>query len=278
MRKFLSILVWLILSSAIIFSGYKLEKKINEYRTEYDKKISVSMEIRKGRSVDFDKLKERNKDVIGWIWLKGTQIDYPIVRCDDNDYYIHRDLDGNYLFEGTLFTDALNEEPFNDPNTIIYGHFMYSGSMFGSLNKYQDETYFKDNKTIVLETPNGSYDIHVIAFCNEPADSALYTTHFYDDFTREDLIDLIKEKAVVLSDEQIEPEDKFVVLSTCAYNYEDARHQLIGVIRPAGTETIITETEVPAPNKWLYAEIGIGALMALVIISSGISVFRKERG
>lgn len=286
MKKAFSIFVWLVLSGAILFSGYNLEKKLNEYRTELDKKTTVSSQVRQGRTVDFDRLKSMNKDVRGWIWLKGSQIDYPIVQSDDNDYYLHRDLDGNYLFEGTLFIDCANEHPFEDFNTVIYGHFMYSGSMFGSLREYEDEEYFKKNNAIVLETEDGSYDLHVVAICNEPADSDLYTTFFYspemiegtDLISKEGFIDLVKDKAIVLTDEPFDVNDRFVTLSTCAYNYEDARTQVIGVLRPAGMEEVktVTETEKPLLNKWLLMQIGLGALMAAVIAGAGISVLKRS--
>ena len=99
-----------------------------------------------------------------------------------------------------------------------------------------------------------------------------------DLISREGFIDLVKDKAIVLTDEPFDANDRFVTLSTCAYNYEDARTQVIGVLRPAGMEEVktVTETEKPLLNKWLLMQIGLGALMAAVIAGAGISVLKRS--
>ena len=87
-------------------------------------------------SVDFDTLKSVNPDVVGWIYIEALDnINYPVVQGDDNETYLHTTYENNYNFAGTIFVDYENSSDFSDCNTLIYGHNMKNGSMFGNLKK-----------------------------------------------------------------------------------------------------------------------------------------------
>ena len=290
MKKTITTIFSIVIIGALLYSGFRVEKILNNYRIEKDKKTEISQEVRKGRDVDFNALLEKNSDVKGWIYAKDTNIDYPIVQAEDDEFYLHRGLDKNYLFDGSIFIEAACENPFQDFNTVIYGHHMFSGAMFCNLEKWADEKFFNEHKVIIIETPEKSYDMHVIAYCNLPADSEVYTTSFHESptvstsaplaedeeeeqeedvyFTKSDFINLIKTSGMNVSDEEVSEDDTFVTLSTCAYNYEDARSQLIGVLKEPGMEskTNVIETEKPFLNKWLLAQIGVGLIMVLSLI------------
>ena len=287
MKKAMLTLFSLVLTGALLYSGFRVEKILNNYRIEKDKRTEVSQEVRKGRDVDFDALLKKNSDVKGWIYAKDTNIDYPILQADDNEFYLHRDIDKNYLYDGSIFIDETCENPFKQFNTVVYGHHMFSGAMFCNLEKWADEKFFNKHKIIIIETPEKSYDLHVIAFLNNPADSNIYTTSFHEDyvdytvspldedneyaakyFTKEDFIELIKQTAMNISDEEFTEDDTFVTLSTCAYNYDDARSQLVGILKEPALEdkTKVIETNKPFLNKWLAAQVGVGILMALSVV------------
>ena len=93
--------------------------------------------------VDFNGLKAINPEVIGWIQIEGTSISYPIMKGKDNDYYLKHTFEGNYNAAGSIFIDYTNNSNFEDCNTIIYGHNMKNGSMFGLLRKH-----FKDRESV----------------------------------------------------------------------------------------------------------------------------------
>lgn len=299
-RKIAVIVIWVCLLAAVLDLGYMLEKKLNEYRIALDKHTERTLEARKGRDVDFKKLKKQNPDTKGWIWLSGTNIDYPIVQGPDNDYYLHRDFDGNYLYDGCIFIDAAVKTPFSpDENTVIYGHRMRSGAMFNNLGKYADKEFFDDNPVIIIETEDGSYDLHVIAFCTELSDSDLYTTSFYnglhsqpelfDDIdgfddagglmTKADFVDLVRKKAVNISDEDFSTDDTFVTLSTCAYSSGEHRNQVIGILKDAALneKSVVVTEQKPFVNRWLLAQIGVGILMLFAVVFTAASLFRKDR-
>lgn len=280
-------IAYICLMAVILVSGYMLELKMNEYRTALDIQTKRTLEIRKGRDVDFEKLKSRNPDTKGWIWLKDTNIDYPIVQGPDNDYYLHRDFDGGYLYDGCIFIDAGVEDPFSaDENTVIYGHRMMSGAMFNNLGKYADREFFEEHPVIIIETEDKSYDLHVIAFCKELSDSGLYTTSFDEEWegepeysddgseesekimTKSDFLDLVRQTAVNLSDEPFDEDDAYVTLSTCAYSSGDDRNQVIGILKDAPLEekTVVTENKRPLFNKWLVLQILTGVFAAIILV------------
>ena len=88
-------------------------------------------------SIDFASLKSINDDVIGWIYMEALpQISYPVVQGEDNNTYLHQTYEKNYNFAGTIFIDYENKRDFSDCNTLVYGHNMKNGSMFGMLKKY----------------------------------------------------------------------------------------------------------------------------------------------
>lgn len=88
--------------------------------------------------VDFDSLREINPDIIAWLWVPGLDISYPILQGRDNDQYLHATYQGTYAYAGSIFIDCQNKPDFFDRNTIIYGHNMNNGSMFGKLKNYVD--------------------------------------------------------------------------------------------------------------------------------------------
>ena len=126
--------------------------------------------------IDFDALKAANDDVIGWIYVEALDnVNYPIVRGIDNDYYLHRDYRKNYSFAGTIFNDFQNSDDFNDCYDLIYGHNMNNGSMFGQLKKFvNNPAVYQKSKYYWIFTPDYSYRYEIIAAYNAPVKSDTY--------------------------------------------------------------------------------------------------------
>ena len=117
-------------------------EKRHRLRRKKEKKKSKGDD---GYRVNWKKLK--NKDVVGWIRFKHPKIiSYPIMQKDDNDFYLHKNIKKEYSFAGSIFMDYHNHKNFLDSNTLIYGHNMANESMFGSLKKYNENSYWKKNK------------------------------------------------------------------------------------------------------------------------------------
>ena len=127
--------------------------------------------------VDFDKLKSVNEDVVGWIYVDALpDISYPIVKGKDNQTYLHQTYEKNYNFAGTIFVDYENSGDFSDCNTLVYGHNMKNGSMFGHLKKFrEDDKLYKQDKYFWILTPERNYRYEIISAYTTGVNSDTYT-------------------------------------------------------------------------------------------------------
>lgn len=112
--------------------------------------------------VDLDKLIEINDDVRGWIYIKGMDISYPIVQGKTNKTYLFKNYEKNYLVAGSIFMDSANTGDFDDSHTIIYGHNMHNGSMFGQLDKFMEEAFRDEHPYVYVMLPNGLWNKYEI--------------------------------------------------------------------------------------------------------------------
>ncbi|MEY8440692.1 class B sortase [Anaerotruncus colihominis] len=170
--------------------------------------------------VDFEALRENGPDIIGWLNLPDTAINYPVTQTDDNEYYLHHLYDGTYNKVGCLFADYENQADFSDRNTIIYGHNMRDGSMFAALNEYDEQSYFDGHPQMYLVTPGGGYIVEIFtAFVAKPSESGSDTSpwrlSFKDDGAYTTWLTAMAERSVVETDVTVTSSDKVLTLSTC---------------------------------------------------------------
>lgn len=180
--------------------------------------------------VDFDVLRAKNPDVVAWLYSPDTPINYPVVQADDNEYYMHRLFDGRQSYPGTLFLDCRNSAGFSDWNSVIYGHNMRNDTMFGTLSKYGRKSYRDAHSRIYLFTPERSYVINVLAGFVTENDAELYNALRPDGETKERLLADWIASADVAPKSTPSAKSRFVTLSTCSSEYENARYVLIGTL------------------------------------------------
>lgn len=166
-------------------------------------------------TVDFEGLRKINADVVGWICLPAANISYPIVQSGDNEYYLHRAFDREYLFAGSIFLDEDNDSDFEDDNSIIYGHNMRDGSMFARLKEYQKEDVCGSCPYFWIYTPCRDYLYQIYSVCITSDRSDAYEKEFPDsDFYRE-WIRQQKDHSVIKTSAELLNPGKTVTLSTC---------------------------------------------------------------
>lgn len=171
-------------------------------------------------SVDFETLRENGPDIIGWLSLPDTVLNYPVTQTDNNEYYLNHLYDGTYNKVGCLFADYENQADFSDRNTIIYGHNMRDGSMFALLNRYDEQSYFDTHRQMYLVTPKGGYVMEIFAaFAAKPEESGSETSPWQlswkDDGAYTTWLTAMKERSAVESDVTVTCSDKVLTLSTC---------------------------------------------------------------
>ena len=170
--------------------------------------------------VDFEALRENGPDIIGWLSLPDTAINYPVTQTDDNEYYLHHLYDGTYNKVGCLFADYENQADFSDRNTIIYGHNMRDGSMFAALNEYDEQGYFDGHPQMYLVTPGGGYTVEIFtAFVAEPgesgSDASPWRLSWKDDGAYTTWLSEMAGRSVIETDVTVTSSDKVLTLSTC---------------------------------------------------------------
>lgn len=179
--------------------------------------------------VDFTELKKINPDVVGWIYIEGIEASYPVVQGEDNDEYLHHTYEGTYNFAGSIFLEYTNKGDFSDCNTIIYGHNMKNGSMFGRLKEFREDAYEKSPYIWIL-TPEGDYRYEIFSAYVTPVDSDTYTLFKGPDKAFQEYVEKMKKNSEIAArDMEVDVKDKVITLSTCTGN--EATRYVVQAIR-----------------------------------------------
>lgn len=173
--------------------------------------------------VDFEKLTAEYPDTVGWIYCEGTPINYPVVQGKDNLRYLRRLPDGSYNAAGSLFADYRCKEVAASGNYIIYGHNMKNGSMFGTLVRYKSQNYYDEHPTLYYLTPERTFRIELIAGFVTKSTGEVYNTQLSAEQVRQFCAESDFSSGITPQDD-----DVFITLSTCSYEYENARYVVIG--------------------------------------------------
>lgn len=198
------------------------------------KMAGQDMETDKGTVIgQYAELYKTNSDIIGWIKIEDTKIDYPVMQTkNDPEYYLHRSFDGEYTDSGTPFMDAASDIFIPTDNFLIYGHHMKSGTMFHDLLKYEDKSFYENHKKFKFDTiykgGQGTYEIISVAYSQIYAkDSDKFKYYQHADITSEaEFNEYVRGvKALSIYDTGVTAEygDQLVTLSTCAYHTEEGR-------------------------------------------------------
>lgn len=182
--------------------------------------------------VDFEALAKVNEDVVGWIYIPGTVINYPVVQGSDNKYYLNHLFNGSRNSSGCIFMDYYVPADFSAMNSSIHGHHMRNGSMFAGICKYKNQSYYDQHPLGLLLTPDGNYVVQFFSgyACKSTSDA------WSDSFEPEEFqrwLDKRLEKSAFACEVTPTAEDRVLTLSTCTYEFKDARFVLHGLLIPA---------------------------------------------
>lgn len=185
----------------------------------------------------FDELLAVNPDVCGWVSMDGTKIDHPILQGKDNLEYINKDVYGDFALAGSIFLDSRNDREFHDSYNLLYGHHMADSRMFGDLDLYKDEAFFRANRTGMLILPDRIYDLEIIScMLIGASEDMIFDPDFAQDDI-EDLLDYAQENALYLNEDVLararQTEDlQILALTTCSSEFTDARTIVLTVMDP----------------------------------------------
>jgi len=179
--------------------------------------------------VDFVRLSEINPDIVGWIYIEGTNIHYPVVQGADNSYYLKRLFDGSYNSSGCIFLDYRCAFDFSDRHSVIYGHHMNDGSMFAALMNYKNQGFYDEHSVALLVTPTAYYKIQLFSGYVSDTRSDAWDLSFGEQEYM-DWLTGIRQRSCFETDYAPAHTDKIITLSTCTYEFDTAKFVLHGYI------------------------------------------------
>ena len=180
--------------------------------------------------VDFEGLQAINPDVIGWIVCEGTNIDYPIVQGETNNTYLHHMFTGEYNYAGSIFMECQNAKDFSDVNTILYGHHMRNGSMFHDLVLYKEDGFYEEHPYMLILTPEHNYVLEIFAGFVSSLKEDSWILDFESEEERIDWLLKRMEKSEFETPVEVTAADRVVTLSTCSYEFSNARYVMYGIL------------------------------------------------
>lgn len=186
--------------------------------------IPVSLQI------DYAQLKSINEDFVGWLYYEPLELSYPIVRGNDNEYYTHYTFEKENNSSGAIFLDFLNRPNFQDFNTIVYGHNMRNGTMFGSLKKLlNDNSIIEENPYFYIFTEDKAFMYEIASVYITNSESKTYDLIETEE-DQSNYIEYIKSVSTWTWGKDIVPQDKIVTLSTCHGLHSTNRTVVHGVL------------------------------------------------
>ena len=213
----------------LFFSGTKIviwymnnqnNKKISDEIAEFVTVDETKEDNEKKYVVDFEKLKEKNSDIVAWLKVNGTNIETTVVKTTNNDYYLTHNFNKEYNSAGWIFADYKNKVDGTDKNLVIYGHNMRDDSMFGSLKWVINEDWYnnEDNKYITLITENETQVYEVFSVYQTEKEDYYIQTNFDTEKEFNTFAQTIKKRSKKDFNVDVNKEDNILTLSTCANN------------------------------------------------------------
>ena len=189
---------------------YAMIDALNIYMNANDKSVlKFKPEIGHGEI-----LQEISEDAIAWLTVDGTSIDYPVMQGSNNDEYLNKDPFGKFSLSGSIFLDSRNSADFSDPYSMLYGHHMEHGAMFGALDYFIEQSYFDQHRTGTLTTASGQdYNLRFFAACKAYATEK--TVFDPPDTTNEQLLQFIQKNAAIYEPQGVNADSRILALSTC---------------------------------------------------------------
>ena len=221
---------WLLASLALLVLGivclFGSAQSWNAYRKSnrfYAKLSSLAVEEipseAQGSRVNFAALKEINPDTAAVLEVRGLELSLPVVQAEDNKTYLHTGFDGQKNPNGCLFFSASSQNSVEDLYSVVYGHNIHDGAMFGRLTDYKDETFARENATFTLCTPAGDKTCRIFS-CHEVTDGEeVYAVDWQPGQAYNEFLQGLQEDSLVDFSTQVSENSRVITLSTCASSY-----------------------------------------------------------
>ena len=231
---FIALVVFI--STGIYLINYMRQGNVNEGMVEDAREVYTAASDgvdNSGMLLKYSELYKQNPDIVGWISIDGTKVDYPVYQCDDNDFYVTHDMSRKESRYGAIFADCKAKITLdgNSKNLVLYGHNMIDDSMFGSLLEYNDIKYYRKNPVIDFDTiyGEGEYKIFSVIITNvdKNQDNGMVFNYMRNSFANEkdflSWIENVERRSIIETSVDVVASDEILTLSTCSYEFDNAR-------------------------------------------------------
>ncbi|MBP3925706.1 MAG: class B sortase [Clostridium sp.] len=244
-RRWLEALLFLLMLAALFtlgkrgFDTWKQKRQEEELRelsrqqetmeeTQQEIVIEEETEPPYESPIDFSALREINPDIVAWVEIPGTRIDYPVVQADNIETYLHRSFEGEESSAGAIYLDCDSDSDFMGKHSILYGHHMKNGSMFAEIVKFKEKTFFQEHREVILYLPDRELHLKTIAALYGDASGEKRRTVFSDQESFNRYVDEMTKNCSFreLPEGDCEGLYSFV---TCSYEFQNARTILYAV-------------------------------------------------
>ena len=217
---FIVILIYSLINIFLWYKSNKANKQVMEELSQTIETVKEDGEDDKKCKINFEELKSKNFDTVAWIKVENTNIEFPVVKANDNSYYLTHNFNKEGNSAGWIFADYKNKFNGKDKNIVIYGHNMRDNSMFGSLKNVIKEEWYnnENNKYIILATENEYSIYEVFSVYQIEKEDYYIKTDFNSDKEFEEFLQKVKERSIKDFNIDISKENSILTLSTCANN------------------------------------------------------------
>lgn len=237
LNKILDTIIAIVLILAVLYSVYSLWDNYQLYQGIQDLQVKLKDLKPKGKKPSFEELRKINPDVVALITLDGTKIDEPVVQGKDNLEYLNKDVYGKYSLGGTVFLDSRCNKNFQDPYSILYGHYMEKHLMFGDLELYKKSSFAEKHHTGILMIPGKKYPLKIFAvLAVRSTDSYIFDPSQYKN-NRQQFLNYVKMKANWMQNDKIEILNSqsgnysVLALGTCSTDQVDDRTVVLAMYK-----------------------------------------------
>lgn len=280
----ISFIALVLIVSVMLLSGYSLWDTNQVYRaaenTVYEAYIPTEEDMR-----SFEELRALNPEVMGWIRVNDTSINYPMVQTQDNSKYVNTDAEGNYSLSGAIFLNCLNAPDFTDFNSVVYGHHMAKNKMFGDIGLFTEKDFFDSHPYGNLFFDGKDHGIEFFAFLTIDAYDELFFVCAEDEDSRQTYLNRVYELAIHTREMDVSLDDHLVLLTTCTTSVTNGRNILVGRLsdqvypeeqKPLNFGTGVDQMadlvdEIPS---WLWMI--LAAMLPLIIIIVVLSLQQRK--
>lgn len=221
--------------SNYIYKDLKSKKETNNILSEIKIDRTKITQSKTERILQIEELQKKNKEIIGWLEIEGTNINYPVVQGKDNDYYVTHNYKKEYSKDGSIFLDKDYDWTKPSSNLLLYGHNNKNGIMFEQLLKYKEENFYKKHKKIkfATNTEESHYEILAVFYSRvyykkeENVFRYYYFVNASDEQEYNEFVNNAKKVSIYETGVTAKYGEQLLTLSTCEYSQEDGRFAVV---------------------------------------------------